>query len=439
MKIPQNGQSKEDVLNTMRALRDNDADWKGGKTWSLVYYAGEDLLDLLQKAYTLFLSENGLNPMAFPSLQKFESEVVSMTAGLLGGGSETVGNMTSGGTDSILMAVKTARDRARARHPEITNPEMIVPLSAHGAFNKAAQYLDVKIIRIPLDADFRADLSAARAAINPNTILMVGSAPAYPQGVMDPIKELAALAQSNNIAFHVDSCLGGFLLPFVRKLGYPVPEFDLSVPGVTSLSVDVHKYGYAAKGASVILYRDKDFRKYQYTITTDWSGGIYASPTSAGTRPGGALAAAWAVMNYLGENGYLRLAEKIMNTTQTLIQGIRAIPDLQILGEPTMSVIAFASESLDIYAIGSVMDERGWHLDRLQYPTALHLMVTPAHTEVITIFLRDLAEATAMVRSGTSSPAQGTAAMYGMLAQMKEPGMAKEFIQELMDQLTRAQ
>lgn len=437
MKIPQIGQSKEDILNTMRALRDHDADWKSGKTWSLVYYAGEDVLDLLQKAYTLFFSENGLNPMAFPSLQKFESEVVAMTAGLLGGGSETVGNMTSGGTDSILMAVKTARDRARAEHPEISSPEMIVPLSAHAAFNKAAQYFDVKLLRIPLDPDFRASLSAARAAINPNTILMVGSAPAFPQGVMDPIKELAALAQAHDIAFHVDSCLGGFLLPFVRKLGYPVPEFDLSVPGVTSLSVDIHKYGYAAKGASVILYCDKDFRKYQYTITTDWPGGIYASPTSSGTRPGGALAAAWAVMNYLGEDGYLRLAEKIIQTTQVLIQGIRAIPDLYVLGEPTMSVLAFASETQDIYAIGDVMDERGWHLDRLQNPTALHLMVTPAHTDVTAMFLRDLEEATAMVRGGTASAAQGTAAMYGMLAQMTESGMAKAFIQELMDQLTR--
>lgn len=439
MKIPQFGQTKEDVLNTMRTLRDHDADWKSGKTWSLVYYAGEDILDLLQKAYTLFFSENGLNPMAFPSLQKFESEVIAMTAELLGGGSETVGNMTSGGTDSILMAVKTARDRARAEHPEISAPEMIIPSSAHAAFDKAAQYFDVKAVRIPLDSDFRADVSAMGAAITPDTILMVGSAPAYPQGVVDPIKELAALAQAHNIAFHVDSCLGGFLLPFVRKLGYPVPDFDLSVPGVTSLSVDIHKYGYAAKGASVILYHDKDFRKYQYTITTDWSGGIYASPTSAGTRPGGAIAAAWAIMNHLGEEGYLNLAAKIMQTTQNLIQGIRAIPDLQVLGEPTMSVLSFASETLDLYAVADVMNERGWHLDRQQYPTSLHLMVTPAHTDVTTMFLHDLEEATAIVRSGAASPAQGTAAMYGMLAQMTESGMAKAFIQELMDQLTHVQ
>lgn len=437
MKLPDQGITRQELISHMQALRAYDADWQNGNTFSLVYYAGEEVIQVAKEAYTMFFSENGLNPMAFPSLKKFESEVIAMTARMLGGDDDTVGNMTSGGTDSILMAVKTARDMARAEHPEITVPEMVIPSSVHAAFLKAASYFDVKPIRVPVASDFRADVAAMAKAVNKNTILLVGSAPCYPYGVVDPIEELSALALKHNINFHVDACLGGFLLPFLRQLGLPIPRFDFSLPGVTSMSADIHKYGYAAKGASTVLYRNKSIRQYQYTIVSDWSGGIYASPSAAGTRPGGAIAAAWAVMNFLGAEGYRKLASQIKETTQALKEGIKTIPGLYVLGEPDMSVFAFGSDSLDVYALGDEMDVRGWYLDRQQLPPSLHLMITPAHAGIVDRFLTDLAEAVNGLRQGQPQATNGSAALYGMLAQSPDPVITKEFIRGLMDGLTQ--
>ncbi|MGC9336215.1 MAG: pyridoxal phosphate-dependent decarboxylase family protein, partial [Anaerolineae bacterium] len=290
--MPHTRQSAAAVLSRMQQLRDQDARWQEGKTWSLVYDAGEELTEFLKQAYTLFFSENGLNPMAFPSLRRFEAEAVSMTASLLGGSERTAGNMTSGGTESILMAVKTARDWARSHDPANDAPEMVLPASAHPAFDKAAHYFCVRAVHVPVGTDFRADVEAITRAITPRTILLVGSAPSYPHGVVDPIADLAGVAREHGLLCHVDACVGGFLLPFVRRLGYPVPDFDLGVPGVTSISVDLHKYGYAAKGASVILYDSRELRRHQFFVHTGWPGGIYPSPTMAGTRPAGPIAAA---------------------------------------------------------------------------------------------------------------------------------------------------
>ncbi|MGB9594582.1 MAG: pyridoxal phosphate-dependent decarboxylase family protein, partial [Anaerolineae bacterium] len=272
-RLPEKGIPKDEVLAAMRALREKDVKWQDGRLFSLIYYAGEEITDVLKEAALLFFSENGLNPSVFPSLRQMETEVVAISADLLGGDAQTVGNMTSGGTESILLAVKTAREWARAHRPDIRQPEMILPLTAHPAFEKAAHYFDVKPVRTAIGPDFRADVEAARAAITPRTILMVGSAPAYPFGVVDPIAEMAAIAQERGILFHVDACVGGFMLPFVRKLGYPVPDFDFRVPGVTSISADLHKYGYCVKGASVILYRDAALRRHQFFAYTDWPGG----------------------------------------------------------------------------------------------------------------------------------------------------------------------
>jgi glutamate/tyrosine decarboxylase-like PLP-dependent enzyme len=466
-----------DVLAAMADLREHDANWREGKTWSLVFHAGDEITDLLKEAYTMFFSENGLNPMAFPSLKRFEAEVVAMTAQLLGGDDGTVGNMTSGGTESILMAVKTARDWARARHPKNTEPEMILPATAHPAFEKAAHYFDVKPVRIPVRSDFRAHVAAARAAVSANTILMVGSAPSYPQGVIDPIAELAQVAQEHGILFHVDACVGGFMLPFVRELGYPVPDFDFCVPGVTSISVDLHKYAYAAKGSSLILYGNPALRRFQFCVHTGWPGGIYASPTMTGTRPGGAIAAAWAIMNHLGKGGYLAIAQTVMETTSKLREGVAAIEGIEILGNPAMSILAIGSERLNVYEIGDELTERGWHLDRQQFPPSLHLTVTQAHTQVADQFLQDLEEAVdqatklsrnrlantmrvGLVRTavrflpdrlvsdlaGRASALTGTkggrlpsrsAAMYGMMASLPNQGDLDELVLDLLDQLTR--
>jgi len=396
--LPSKGESAEQILTVMRAAQRQDVNWHDGRVWSLVFHARDDIGELLAEAYALFLSTNGLNPTAFPSLQKFETEIVAMTASLLGGDEAVVGNMTSGGTESILMAVKTARDWARANKPDIDMPEMILPVTAHPAFEKAADYFSVKAVHIPVLADFRADVEAARAAVTSNTILMVGSAPSYPQGVIDPIAGMAAMARESGFLFHVDACVGGFMLPFVRRLGYPVPSFDFGVPGVTSISVDLHKYAYAAKGASVILYRDKALRRHQFFVYPDWPGGIYASPTMTGTRPGGAIAAAWAVMHYLGDEGYLAMADVVMKTTQKLREGIDAIDGVHILGDPAMSVLAIGSDKLNVYEIADELAARGWHLDRQQFPPSLHLTVTYAHQQVADQFLADLAQSVAQVK-----------------------------------------
>lgn len=437
MRLPARGTPGDKLLKDMSDIRSQDANWKDGRTWSLVYYAGEEIYQFLKEAYTMFFSENGLNVGAFPSLRKFESEVVAMTADMLGGGPEVAGSMTSCGTESILMAIKTYRDMARAEQPGITAPELLMPETAHPAFEKAAHYFDVKPVRIPVQSDFRANVAAMEAAINNNTILMVGSAPAYPHGVIDPIEKLASLALERGIGFHVDSCLGGFLLPFVRKLGYPVPEFDFRVPGVTSMSADVHKYGFAAKGASTVLYRDKDMRRHQFFVYTDWSGGIYASPSMTGTRPGGAIAAAWAIMNHLGEEGYLRLASVIMKTAKKIIEGVNSIPGLYVLGQPDMSVFAFSSDTIDIYALGDAMDARGWHLDRQQKPPCLHLMVTPAHQKIDDQFLSDLRDCTLALAENPSSAPEGSAAMYGMMGTLPDRGLVSQFVLEYMDELMK--
>jgi glutamate/tyrosine decarboxylase-like PLP-dependent enzyme len=435
---------------------------------------------LLKDAHATFFSENALNPSAFPSLRRFEAEVIAMTADLLGAGGAAVGNMTSGGTESILMAVKTARDWARALRPDVTDPEMILPLTAHPAFDKAAHYLSVKAVHTPVQPDFTADVEAVKAALTENTILIVGSAPSYPHGVVDPIPALAKIAQESGILFHTDACIGGFMLPFAHQLGYSVPNFDLSVPGVTSLSVDLHKYAYAAKGASVILYRDAETRRHQFFVHTAWPGGIYASPTMGGTRPGGTIAAAWAIMHYLGREGYLAIADAVMQTTTKLREGIKAIDGVRVLGEPVMSILALGadgdSDGLNIYQVGDELTACGWYLDRQQCPPSLHLTVTQAHAPVADQFLEDLREAVAaakrpslrgladrlkvgLVRSavkvlppdwvsslaasassmaglkGAQMPKR-SAAMYGMMAALPNEGDLQEIVLDVLEQWT---
>jgi sphinganine-1-phosphate aldolase len=406
MKLPKSGIRRDELFDKMRAMKAADADWRGGRTWSLIYPAGEDVDDVLREANNLYLFENALNPFRFPSLRQMELDVVSMTVDLLHGSEAGGGTMTSGGTESILMAVKTARDRARDEKG-ISTPEMVVPHSAHPAFAKAAKYLCVELKPVPLRDDLRADVDAAARLVTDNTVLLVGSAPNYPHGVIDPIPELAALAAARNISFHTDACVGGFLLPFLERLGHRVPPFDFRVPGVTTISADVHKYGYCTKGASVIAHRDKGQLRHQVFIYDQWPGGLYGSPAMAGARAAAPVAAAWAVMNYLGEQGYMRLSSVVFDTTQKLRAGIAATPGLHIWGNPDASLLAFGSSEIDINAVGDVMDDRGWHLDRQTNPAALHMMVTPNHAKIVDQFLSDLRDAVA--HHGTS---RGVEARY---------------------------
>lgn len=477
--FPAKGSSKEDVLATLETARNDDIQWQEGKAFSLVYDAGEAITELLKTAYTMYFSENALNPTAFPSLRKFESEVVGMAADLLGGDGNVVGNMTSGGTESCMLAVKTARDWFLAQYPQIHEVEIILPDTAHPAFEKAAQYFQVTPIRTSVDDDFRANVDAVRQAVTEKTALIVGSAPSYPHGVVDPITELAQVAQETRALFHVDACVGGFMLPFVKRLGYPVPEFDFRVPGVTSISADLHKYGYAAKGASLLLYRNKDIRRHQLFAYMDWSGGIYASPSMTGTRPAGPIAASWAIMNHLGEEGYLEIADAVMRATYTIREGIGMIDGVHILGDPVMSVLAIGAEDLDIYEVGDEMGLLGWHMDRQQMPPSLHLTVNYTHAKLAEEFLHDIAIAVAKAREpsalklsnrlmlrlakaatailperwvsrltskastllgvrGASLP-ERSAPMYGMMGSLPNRGDLKEVVLDLVEQFTKLQ
>jgi sphinganine-1-phosphate aldolase len=423
---------REEVLKDLEAMHAKDCDWRAGKTFSLVYHAGDEQTEFLKKAYSTYFHQNGLNPGAFPSLKKYESEVVSTACHLLGGADHACGTMTSGGSESIMMAIKTYRDWARATKG-ITAPEMIIPTTAHPAFDKAAHYFQVKPIFIDVDQDFRVNVEKVKAAINPNTILLMGSAPQYPHGVLDPIEALAKLALENGIGLHVDACVGGFILPFLKKLGEDIPSFDFSVKGVTSISADLHKYGFAAKGASLILYHAKDLRRFQFFVSTEWPGGAFASPSMTGTRPAGSIAAAWATLQAYGEEGYLSVAKEIMENTRRIQVGVREL-GFQVVGNPISSIFGFSHPTLDVYAIGDQMEKRGWHIDKQQKPNCLHLMVTPAHTGVIELFLSDLEDSVETVRTHPELSGQGAAALYGMMAHIPDRSQITGFLYQYMDE-----
>lgn len=437
LKFPTQGTDSKTIFSKMDELQQKDGNWKEGKTWSLVYYAGEEITQVAEQAYLKYFHANALNPTVFNSLRQMENEILSMTADLFHGSKDTAGSLTSGGSESILMAVKTYRDEARALHPEIKEPEMILPVSAHASFEKAAHYFGVKAVHIPLTPEYKVDVTAVERAINPNTILIVGSAPAYPQGIIDPITELGKIALRHGLRLHVDACLGGFILPFVHEIGYPVPDFDFAVPGVSSLSADLHKYGFAAKGVSAILYRDSALRKYQYFAYADWPGGLFVSPTATGTRPGGAIASAWAVLNYLGGSGYQDLAQNIMTTTRKLFDGIAEIPELNILGRPEASVFAFGSDTINIHALADKLEDLGWIIDQQSEPECLHFMVTPAHTDVVESFLQDLKICVKELSSNPLANTGKSATLYGMKATIPI-GQTEEFLLDSLSNLMNA-
>jgi sphinganine-1-phosphate aldolase len=439
--IPLESKSRHQTMELLQGFKKLDPDWKNGKTWGLVYYANEDHYKLIQDAYTLFMSENGLNPMAFKSLKQMESEVIRMTVDLFNGNQEVVGTMTSGGTESIMLAIKTYRDRARRLRPGIKKPEIIVPESVHVAFDKACKYFDVKIVHAPLRSDYRVDVRAVKKLINRNTILLVGSAPQYPQGVVDPIEELSELALKKKLPLHVDACVGGFMLPWLEKLGHHVPRWDYRVPGVTSISADLHKYGYAAKGASTITYRNMDYLKHQFFVYENWPGGIFASPGLPGTRPGGAIAAAWAALMSLGQEGYLKLSQQAYENSRKMMDGINAIEGLQICGRPDATIFAYEATEpeLNIYAVADQMDAKGWFINRQQRPESLHAMVTVAHTESLDQYLSDLREAVAHVKAHPETKSESNAAMYGMMAKIPFRGMIKKTVLSMMQQMYSAE
>lgn len=439
IKLPALGQNREEVFKKMSEFQKAGANWHDGRTFSLVYHYTDEHTDFLKKVYSLHFHENGLNPGAFPAIRKYEAEVVSMACHLLGAGEKGAGTMTSGGTESIMMAVKTARDYFYDTK-KITKPEMIVPISIHPAFCKAAHYFGVKPVYIPLAADFRVDLEKVKAAVNENTVLIVGSAPQYPHGVIDPIPELAKIAKERGIAMHVDACVGGFALPFLKKLGYDVAPFDFSVDGVTSMSADLHKYGFASKGASVVLYKDADYRRYQFFVRQDWPGGLFASPSMTGTRPAGSIAAAWANFMAMGESGYLKMHEEIMSTAKKFQAGVTEL-GFEVLGKPVMGVFAYkpssasgsATQGVNIYVVADLLEKKGWYVDRQIGPDCIHLMITPAHTPAVDQYLKDLKEARDYAKAHPELGEEGMAAMYGMVAKVPDPSMIQQFLYQYME------
>jgi glutamate/tyrosine decarboxylase-like PLP-dependent enzyme len=428
MQIPKNGLDHQTVINKLNKAKSGDVAWKEGRSWSLVYYAGDEHTDFLKKVYGLYFSENGAGPSMFPSLRRMEAEVVSMVANLLGGDSDSAGTMTSGGTESILLAIKAYRDWAREHKSHVVEPEILVPVSAHPAFLKAAHYFDVRVVPVPLNTAYQVDLQALQDRITDQTICLIASAPTLSHGVMDPIAAMGEVAEVHGIGLHIDACLGGFLLPFMRRIGHNIPAFGFDVPGVTSISADLHKNGYTAKGASAILYRDSKLRRYQFYVSTDCAGGLYASPTMMGTRPGGAIAAAWAALMTLGENGYVDIAKRTMKTTRALMEGVAAIPDLHILGDPVMNVFAFNSDKVDVFALADRIDAMGWRINRRNQPDSLHMIATPNHAPIIDEFLADLGKA---LEAETEQPHQGGARRSAMLYGGTENIEAAQDVREL--------
>ncbi len=402
--LPATGQDWDTLKATMDEMRQDDVDWRGGRAAVYVFYAGDDVLEVAREAYGMFMSENGLGmARAFPSLRQMEDDLIAIALELLHGGEYAVGNLTSGGTESIFMAVKTARDWARDQRPDVGRPEIVLPESAHPAFDKAAHYLNLHIQRIPVRDDFRADPPAMNAAVTDQTIMLVGSAPCFPYGVIDPIADLSAVAQERDLWLHVDACVGGFLAPFVHQLGYPVPDFDFQLPGVCSMSADLHKYGFTAKGASTVLYRDDELRQYQPFACDVWPNGPMVTPTFAGTRPGGAIAAAWAVMHYLGVSGYQGKADTIIRTRQAIASGVASIEGLKVCGQPDLGIIAYGSDHIDIFAVAAELRQAGWFIVQTQRPKGIHMMLTPAHAPIVDDYLRDVQAAVHAVRCGTST------------------------------------
>jgi glutamate/tyrosine decarboxylase-like PLP-dependent enzyme len=407
MQLPAKGVDLETLEARMEVARASDVDWRNGKIGVYIHYAGEDVLAVAKHAYLKFFSENGLGPKAFPSLAQFEADVVAMTLGLLHGGADACGAMTTGGTESIFLAVKSARDRARAEHPHITRPVIVAPQTAHPAFNKAAHFMGLEVVRVPVAQDFRADVAAMAAACGPGTVLLVGSAPTYPHGVVDPIPELAELATRRNIWLHVDACVGGYIAPFAKMMGVEIPDFDFAVPGVTSISADLHKYGYAAKGASTVLYCNAAAfvnQKYEFS---DWPRGLYSTQTLVGTRARGAIAAAWAVMNYLGQEGYCDRARRILTVRARLQEGVERL-GLGVWEQPQLCIMSYGSRTLDIFAVAERLAQRGWFVGRLIDPPGIHLMLNLTHAPAVDAYLADLAWAAEMVADAGERAASRT-------------------------------
>jgi len=405
MKMPETGREWDDVRSDMLARGGGDAQWRDGKTAVYVFNAGEDISAIQKDAYGMYMAENGLGPLAFPSLAQMEKDVISMGLGLLHGPEGSTGAMTSGGTDSITMAIKTARDYARSKGKATERVNIVLPQSAHLAFDKASHLMDIDVRRIPVKTDgtYEADPAAMGAACDADTVMMVGSAPNFPHGIIDPIEALGEVATDKGVWLHVDACVGGYFAPFARMNGVPVPAFDFEIPAVMSMSADLHKYGYCAKGASTVLFRSEELYSHMPFDLACWSGAPMKTPTLAGTRPGGAISAAWAVMNTLGVEGYKEKQGLVCATRERLEEGVKKL-GFEILGNPMLGLMAFAHPDHHAFAIYGEIYRRGWFTSVTKEPPSLHLMLSPKHAEVVDEYLADLKASVEAVAGGNDGP-----------------------------------
>lgn len=417
-RIPEQGMPRSQLLAMVAEIAAReDAPARTGKISGSLYHGGEDHFAFLSEVYRLFSHMNVLQRDMYPSATKFEGEIISMALGLLGGdaaqgeGDAPCGVVTFGGSESLFEVLLVYRERGRERG--IAEPEVVMPVTAHVGFDKAAHYLGVKLVHVPIGGDFAVDVAAVADAIGPHTVALVGSAGTYPHGVIDPLEALSELALENGLGLHVDGCLGGFILPWAERLGRDLPAWDFRLPGVTSISADTHKYGYAPKGTGVLLYRNPELRRRQYFVYTDWPGGVYASPGIAGSRSGGLIAATWAALVSLGERGYLELAEPILDTAAKLRAIVEAIPELCTLGSSPF-MVAFGSDELDIWHVNDALRDRGWRLNGCQHPAGMHFCVTRPNTApgVAEAFADDLRAAVDYAKDPPDSPPR-SGALYG--------------------------
>jgi sphinganine-1-phosphate aldolase len=440
--IPETGWSSDKVQKELLANEDlKHSSWEDGRVSGAVYHGGRDLIDIQTKAYKMFAVANQLHPDVFPGVRKMEAEVVSMVLKLYNAPESGCGTSTSGGTESLLLTSLAAREKARIERG-VTDPEIIAPITVHAGFDKAAYYFKMKLVHAPVDpVTGQVDLKAVRRLVNKNTVLIVGSAPNYPHGVIDDIEGLSKIALRCKIPLHVDACLGSFIVPFLEEVyrgtDVKVPLFDFRVPGVTSISCDTHKYGFAPKGSSIIMYRDRTLRAYQYFVAVDWSGGLYASPTLAGSRPGALMVGCWATLVTIGRQGYLESARSITSAARAIKSAIDAdIPDLKVLGNPIASVVAFSSDKVNVYDLSDLMAKKGWHLSTLQNPAALHVACTRLTLQAVDDLVRDLkATVEEMVGLGSKPAGVGTKAVYGVAGSVQTGHIAEDIAKGFLDNL----
>ncbi len=468
--FPKKGRPQEKVLRELKERGSEDIRWQEGRSFAYIYQADKQLDNFVRQAYLHYMKENPVNPGAFPGLKQMAREVVNMAGQLFHlpkGGS---GTFTSGGSESIFLAVLAARNRFQKIKPE-KQAEIVLPSTAHPSFHKAAHYFGMKIRISPVNRSFQASAQAMQALITENTALLVASAPSFPHGMVDPIAEIGQVAAQHHIPLHVDACVGGFVLPFLKRGGVQVPDFDFAVEGVSSLSADLHKYGYAAKGASLVFFRETALRRKSFFAFTDWPGGLYGSTHITGSRSGGAIAAAWALMQHLGLEGYTRLAMQAWEARQKILSGLAKFPELYVLGQPQLTLFALASDQIDMYELADELSAMGWYIERQQAPPSLHFNITATHKKVAANFLQDLEKALEKTRkkNGSSfrqtlserlltglhwllpeklfaklrhqlvgllpenSPQKPSAPLYGMTEPLKKTGNLEELIKDFLE------